>query len=351
MEDEVEKQVKIVAVDDEEVNLLLIEELVKRIGLNIVTFSNAYEALEFIKHNKVDVLLVDYMMPGIDGLEVIKTVHEIDPAVISVMITAAGDSRELKLKALEAGATEFLTKPIDAFELQVRIRNLVTIRSAYNILDNFNRMLKSEIARATEEIISRERETLHVLSNVAEYKDPETGNHITRVAHYSRLLAREYGLNTSEQELLFYTAPLHDVGKVGIPDSILLKPGRLTPEEFEIMKTHTTIGYNLMKKYKNKYLQKGALIALTHHEKYDGTGYPEGLKGENIPICGRIVAVADVFDALVSERPYKPAWPLDKAFSLISSESGKHFDPQLAEIFLSHRQEIEKIFYRFSDNE
>ncbi len=339
----------IVAIDDEEFNLFLFQELAKEIGFSIKGFVDPKEGLAFIESNQTDILFVDYMMPDIDGLEVIKRVHSIDPSVLIIMITAAGENRALKLKALEYGASEFLTKPIDGIEFQIRLKNLVSLKRAHNVLKDFNKVLKEEVKRATQEIVERELETIQSLSKAAEYKDRETGNHILRVAHYSKIVAKGYGFTEEDQDMIFFSSPLHDIGKVGIPDSILIKPGKLTKEEFELMKKHTIIGYNIMHKSKNKYLKTGAVIALTHHEKFDGTGYPKGLKGEEIPIMGRIVAIADVFDALTSVRPYKPAWPIEKAFDLISEERGKHFDPKLAEIFLNNKEKIEEIFQKFKD--
>ncbi len=339
----------IIAIDDEEINLLLFQELGREAGIDIRGFSSAREAVEFVKHNHVDIALVDYMMPEMDGLKVIDIIHRQDPSIIIIMITAIGESREIKLRAFELGATEFLTKPLDSVEFQMRLKNLIYLRQAHNILQNFNSVLKQEVKRATRELRMRELETITVLSRAAEFKDYETGNHILRVAHYSVLIAKKYGLSKREQDILFFSSPLHDVGKVGIPDNILTKPGRLTKEEFEIIKTHTTIGYAIMNECRNNYLQKGAEIALAHHEKFDGSGYPKGLQGEDIPFRGRIVAIADVFDALTTTRPYKEAWPLSRAFDLISRERGRHFDPELARVFLDSSGEVEEIFNKFSN--
>jgi response regulator RpfG family c-di-GMP phosphodiesterase len=197
--------------------------------------------------------------------------------------------------------------------------------------------------------VQREHEALQVLSKTAEYKDPETGSHISRVAHYSKLMAKGYGLDEDEQELIFYASPLHDIGKVGINDNVLLKPGKLTPEEFEIMKGHSQIGYEILKSSENPYLRAGAIIAHTHHEKFDGSGYPRGIKGDDIHIYGRITAIADVFDALTSERPYKKAWSFNDAAALIKNESGLHFDPELVTIFIDHIDTVREIYRTFSE--
>ena len=203
---------------------------------------------------------------------------------------------------------------------------------------------------AREEVFSREMETLEVLGSASDYRDPETGAHIIRVGHYSKMLASCLREDKDAQDLIFMASPLHDIGKLGIPDTILLKPGRLTSDEFEIMKTHTKIGYDILKNSKSWYLRAGGEIALTHHEKYDGSGYPSGLKGNSIPLFGRIVCVADVFDALTSKRPYKDPWPLQKAFDFLESESGKSFDPVITSYFIENRELVESIFYENQEN-
>jgi len=200
--------------------------------------------------------------------------------------------------------------------------------------------LQEEVAKATRHIIERERETIERLAMTAEFRDPETGAHILRMAAFSRLIARNLGLPEAEQERILVAAPMHDVGKVGIPDSILLKPARLSPEEFQVMEQHTLIGHGILDRSISHYLQTAAEIALCHHEKYDGSGYPRGLAGGNIPLFGRIVAVADVFDALTSVRPYKPAWELERATALIREHSGTHFDPSCVDAFFASWDEV-----------
>ncbi len=202
-------------------------------------------------------------------------------------------------------------------------------------------------AIAKKEIFIREKETLNVLGNASDYKDPETGAHIARVSEYSLILSKALGQDKAIQDLLYYTAPLHDIGKLGIPDAILLKPGKLSTEEFEIIKTHTTIGFNILKNPSSKYLKAGAIIAKTHHEKFDGTGYPNSLTGTNIPVFGRIVSIADVFDALTTKRPYKPAWPFERALDLIMEERGRQFDPDLVNIFYKNISMIKDIYTNF----
>jgi response regulator RpfG family c-di-GMP phosphodiesterase len=339
----------IIAVDDEPFNLMLIEELAALKGLKVKTFLSPVEALRYVQEETVDLLLTDYMMPEIDGIELIRRCRAVKPDILSVVITATSDSEEVKLQALEAGATDFLTKPINAVEFQLRVQNLATIRKSQLFLSGFNETLKQEVAIATEKLIQREHEALVVLSSTAEYRDPETASHISRVAHYSKLMAEGYGLDQEEQERIFYASPLHDVGKVGIKDEILLKPGKLTDEEFEYMKTHAEIGYEILKNCENPFLKAGAVIARSHHEKFDGSGYPRGIKGEDIPLYGRITAIADVFDALTSHRPYKKAWSFEEAFEFIRDQSGAHFDPKLVKIFIDNAEAVRKIYTTFAE--
>ncbi len=324
----------IIAVDDQEFNLLVLEEMSAQIGFTVTSFIDPREALEYLRETSVDMMITDYMMPQIDGIELIERARVLQPDLISVMVTAVSDNNELKVRALEVGATDFLTKPINIAELQAKLKN---------------RELQRQVERATKALVEREHEALRVLSATAEYRDPETGSHIARVAHYSKMLARLCGLSLEEQDILFYASPLHDIGKVGISDAILLKPGKLTDDEFSTMKRHSMIGYEILRGAQNSYLEAGAVIAKTHHEKYDGSGYPLGSKGEEIHIYGRITAIADVFDALTSVRPYKKAWSFDEGIAFLEQNSGGHFDPILVEMFVAHQEEVRKIYEQFSE--
>jgi len=316
---------KIVVVDDEIMNVILLEELIKQEGYqNYKTFEDPVEALEYIKTESVDILIIDYNMPQINGIELLKASKILHPDMVSIMVTANNDEN-MMCKALEAGVTEFLLKPIFPTTFTLRLKNMLELKSSLNITKDFNNLLTSKVEEATKALQLSEYETLEVLSKAAEYKDPETASHIARVAHYSKLLGRASGLSKEEQEILYYASPLHDIGKIGIIDDILLKPGKLTAEEFDEMKTHTIKGGDILKDKTNPFLVAGKTIALTHHEKYNGKGYPNGLKGEEIPLYGRIVAVADVFDALTSVRPYKEAWSFEKALNLLIDERGQQF--------------------------
>ncbi|MBN2870041.1 MAG: response regulator [Campylobacterales bacterium] len=296
-----------------------------------LTFANPLEVVEYLRHSAVDLLITDFNMPRMDGIELLKKAKEIQPGIMSIMITANGEE-SVRIQALDEGVDDFLTKPYSPSEVKLRIKN--------------RHILRLE-ERSTQALKEREHEALRILSKTAEYKDPETASHVARVAHYSKLLGRLYGLDKEEQEILFYAAPLHDIGKVGIKDDILLKPGKLDDDEFELMKAHSRVGYEILADAENPYLRAGAVIAQSHHEKYNGRGYPLGLTGEDIPLYGRIVAIADVFDALTSIRPYKRAWSFEEAMELIKSEKGEHFDPVLVDLFVESETQIREIFIRF----
>ena len=338
----------IIVVDDTILNVVLLEEICKDEGHNVDSFTNPLEALESIKQKEYDLAFIDYMMPELNGIELIKQIKQIQPNLISVMITAA-DSQEVKLKALEAGASEFLSKPIDISEMMIRLKNMNKLIQAEKVLRDYNKKLQNEINLAIQKIQKGEYETLDVLSKVAEYRDEDTHNHTKRVAEYSKLIAKQAGLDEEMQDLIYHASPLHDVGKVAVADAILLKPGKLTDEEFAVMKTHAQIGYEMLNEFENKYLKAGAIIALSHHEKFNGNGYPNGLKGDEIDIMGQIVAIADVFDALTSKRPYKEPWPLEKAFNLLKEEAGKHFNPFLVEVFLNQKSAIIEVKEKYKD--
>jgi putative two-component system response regulator len=323
----------IIAIDDTQTNLVLYRYLLKSLPETAMEgFEDPAAALVWLaapeEMHPADLILLDYMMPGIDGLEFMRRLAEIphrrDTPV--VMVTADNES-DVRYRALEAGARDFLTKPIDKAELRARAQNQLALRQAQRQLAARAAWLAEEVKKATSEIRSRERETILRLSRAAEYRDPETGGHLQRMARYSELVARGLGLPQVECELILEAAPMHDIGKVGISDDILLKPGQLTAEEFTLMKRHAEIGHAILADSPSPLMQCAAAIALSHHEKWDGSGYPQGLAGEAIPLHGRIVAVADVFDALSSTRPYKSAWPLEKALDLLRDQAGRHFDP------------------------
>jgi len=343
----------VLIIDDTDINLILFAALVKKLDdCEPHTFATARAGLEWAKERIPDLVIVDYMMPDIDGLEFIRLLRELPGcAVVPIVMITANDQKQLRYRALDIGANDFLTKPVDKVEFLARSRNMLLVSDANKQLTDRAQWLADEVRKATAEIVARERETVIRLCKAAEYRDPETGAHILRMAHYSQLIARGLGLSVQEQDLLLEAAPMHDIGKVGIADKILLKPARLDADEFEVMKQHAMYGYELLKGSSSRVLQAGAEIARGHHEKFDGSGYPDGLQGEAIPIFSRIVAVADVFDALTSERPYKPAWTLEAAVDFLLQGSGTHFDPNCVKAFLDAWDDVMEIRSRYQEDE
>ena len=344
------ENMRIISIDDNKTNLLIIESYAKILNLEIESFLNPKEALEASFEKEYDLVIVDYMMPEINGLEFIQSFRQNNQSTPIIMLTAVDDDMNLQIKALEYGANDFLSKPINAPAFKARIINMLKLRKSQLLLQDKALLLQDEVKLATIRLKESEYETLQMLGKTAEFKDPETNAHTQRVAYYCKLLARAYGLDENLQDIIFYASPFHDLGKIGIPDNILLKPGKLDDDEFSIMKNHAKIGYEILKGSKSKYLKAGGVIAYNHHEKYDGTGYPNGLKGESIPIFGRITAVADVFDALTSSRPYKKAWSLEEAFDFLIEEKSVHFDPKLVDLFLENKNEVINIHNKFKED-
>jgi putative two-component system response regulator len=290
----------VLIIDDSDINLTLIKALVIKLGdCTPVLFDNPLKAMDWCKENIPDLVIVDYMMPDMDGHQFIRgfrALHGRDE--IPLLMVTANDQKDVRYEALLGGANDFLTKPIDRVEFSARAKNMLSLRTGQKHLADRAQHLMAMVDERTREIREREKELIIRMSRAAEFRDPETGAHIQRMAHYSAIIAKGLGLDEVSQRLILEAAPMHDVGKIGIPDYILLKPGKLTPEEFEIMKGHSRLGFELLKESGSEILRAGAEIAISHHEKFDGSGYPKGIKGADIPLFGRIVAVADVFDAL-----------------------------------------------------
>ncbi|MYN06422.1 HD-GYP domain-containing protein [Pseudoduganella aquatica] len=338
---------KVVIVDDTHINLVLMSRLIGKLeGVETVSFQAARAALDWCNSNAWDLLIIDYMMPDMDGLALIAAladgVHADPRERPPVLMVTASTDVEVRHRALENGASDFLIKPIDKVEFLARTRNMLQLRRA-------TVGLRGEVRKATAELRAREQETIMLLARASEYRDPETGAHILRMAHYSRLIAAELGLSEQQQEDILNAAPMHDVGKVGTPDHILLKPGRLNEEEMVVMRQHARMGYDILKGSQAPMLQLAAEIALSHHERWDGGGYPNGHAGEQIPLVGRIVAVADVFDALTSVRPYKQAWSMDAARQYLLDNCGSHFDARCVQALLARWGEVLAISARYRD--
>ena len=344
---------RIVIVDDDLVNLQLVAGLVRKLGNDEpVPFRNPLAALLWCAENDVDLLIIDFMLPELDGVSFIRSFRELpDKADTPVLMVTDDLERGMRHEVLQCGATDILTKPLDAVEFRVRLKNMLTLRRNQQLLADRAAHLTMEVTLATTEIARREDEMITRLSRAAEFRDPDTGAHIQRMARYSHLIAVQMGLPPGQCDLILKAAPMHDIGKVAIPDNVLFKPGKLTGAEFEIMKGHADAGYRILKGSASQMLRIAAGIARSHHEKYDGTGYPLGLCGGMIPLPARIVAIADVFDALTSARPYKDAWPVDQALHFLASGSGAHFDPVCVSAFMARVDDVRAIQSAFPGSE
>jgi putative two-component system response regulator len=269
---------------------------------------------------------------------------------LPILVISQERNRVIQFSALEAGAKDFLVKPYDSIEVLLRIRNFLEVRTMHRQIREQNKLLEQRVVDRTEQLYQTQIDTIKRLSRAVEYRDSETGAHTTRIEQYVYYLSKALGFGEEESKILSTASLLHDVGKIGIPDHILRKAGKLTPEEWEVMKTHTTIGAKLLSGSTSTFLKMGEEIALTHHEKWDGTGYPRGLAGSNIPMAGRICGLCDVFDALTSNRPYKEIWPNEKALEEIEKERGRHFDPHMVDCFLKILPEIRRIRQQYGDS-
>jgi putative two-component system response regulator len=342
---------RILLVDDNPVNIALLEEILAHHGYTGIVSTNDPRAVDTIAQNgKLDLVVLDIRMPRMSGLEVLKRLkdkieHDHLPVI---MLTAQSDS-QTRLTALELGAKDFITKPFHTEEALLRIHNTLEMRHLYKQQLHQSEILEDAVRERTQDLYHTQLEIVRRLGRAGEYRDNETGMHVTRISHFSRVLARKAGLDAAEAELISIASSMHDVGKIGIPDSILLKPGPLTPAEREIMQTHAEIGADILDGPASDTLVMAREIALTHHERWDGTGYPKGLAGDAIPIAGRITAVVDVFDALTSVRPYKRAWSIEDSVALVRDSAGTHFDPRLVSLFLASLPDFVAIRARFSD--
>jgi putative two-component system response regulator len=321
---------KILIIDDQKINVRLLEGILVQAGYkNIIASTESSEALPLFREHNPDLVLLDLHMPAPDGFTVMSQIKEIDSKnVVPVVVLTADAGQHVKQQALQGGAMDFLNKPFSSIEVLLRVRNLLQIRQSHLQLTNQNQILETMVQERTRKLEETQVEMLDRLAQAAECRDDDTGQHTNRVGNLAAHLGEKLGMSPRETWLLRRAAALHDVGKIAIPDSILLKPGKLTPEEFDVIKSHTIAGGRLLQ------VKMAETIAVTHHEKWNGHGYPVGLKGEDIPLEGRIVALADVFDALTNERPYKRAWTIEEAMAEIVEQSEQHFDPRVVDAFL-----------------
>jgi putative two-component system response regulator len=354
---------RILVVDDVEPNLALLGSLVRSFGYEVETARDGLEALAKLALG-VDLMLLDVMMPGLDGYEVARRVRA-DPrtADLPIILVTVLDSREDRVKAIQAGASDFIAKPVEKTELLVRISSQLRLKEAQDALRRSQAGLEEQVARRTEELrrtcedaadANRRTYAAHVdtirrLVLAAELKDPETARHILRISRYGAVLAKALHMSPGESEVLAHAVTMHDVGKIGIPDAILFKRGALDAEEKKVMESHTLIGSRILADSPSELMQLGQVVALSHHERWDGTGYPRRLRGEQIPIAGRLCAVVDVFDAMTTARPYRPAFPPEAALEALRQGRGAQFDPRLLDLFMDRLDEVLAVRERLAE--
>ncbi len=367
------KSSKIMIIDDEPLLVRIVQQFLKSSGYSdFVPVTNSQNAMQMINSEQPDLVLLDIMMPGVSGLEILQTRQKIESVqFIPFIILTASDDAETKLTALELGATDILRKPLDPIDLCLRVRNALLVKAHQDHLQVYAEELARKVNDRTAELESSREQIIHGLAKAAEFRDNDTGKHVVRVGKYCSIIAQELGFPAEYCHRIELAAQLHDVGKIGVPDSILLNPGKLSAEAFEKMQLHCNLGCSIIEPLAEHELElitrrsneansndqkepatlliMAANIAKTHHENWDGKGYPKGLIGDRIPIEGRITAVADVYDALSSERPYKAAFPIEKSLGIMKEEIGRRFDPVIVDAFLKRIVDIEKTRIQFSD--
>lgn len=363
---------RIAIVDDEPINIKVVRKHLQAAGYaDFVTTSDAAGAMDLIRAERPDVVLLDVVMPKVNGIEILEAVRA-DPKLspTPVLILTASTDAETKLRALSAGATDFLAKPVDPNELVPRLRNALIVKAHQDHLASYSEQLEREVRLRTAELEASRLQVVHCLARAAEFRDDATGRHVLRVGRYAALLAVELGFAPAAAEMLGLAAQLHDVGKIGLPDAVLLKPGNLTSAEYEVVRRHCDIGAAIVQPMPperlrgllgwrqaggavgacNPLLEMAGRIAHAHHERWDGTGYPRGLAGEAIPVEARITAVADVFDALSTPRPYKPAYPVDRCLDMLEADRGTHFDPSVIDALSRRSADFERVALQEADS-
>ena len=342
---------RILIVDDAESHILLLRKILKIAGYtSVATTTNSAEVVDLYREFRPDLVVLDLHMRPFDGFQVIDQLKALEPdSYVPVLMMTALNDQEVLLKALKAGARDFLNKPFDRVEALTRIRNMLEVRLLHNQVRDQNRVLEEAVRARTREIRDTRLEVIRRLGRAAEYRDNETGLHIIRMSLAASVLGRAAGMTSIECDLILNASPMHDIGKIGIPDRILLKPGPLDENEWKVMKRHPAIGAELLAGGSSDLMQMAESIALCHHEKWDGSGYPRGLTGERIPFAARVVAVCDVFDALLSKRPYKEPWTVEQALAELDKRAGSHFDPALVTKFHTVLDQVLDIQARYAD--
>ncbi len=343
---------RVLIVDDQQANVLLLERMLCGAGYTAVTSTtNPGEVCRLHARNRYDIILLDLQMPVTDGFAVMEGLKALDPdSYLPVLVITA--QPEHKLRALQAGAKDFVRKPFELAEVLARVRNMLEVRLLHRELQGFNDVLKRRVRERTAELQESYSETIFTMTRAAEQRDEDTGSHVRRISYYTRSLSRRLGQDEDFVEKIFLASPMHDIGKIGIPDHILLKPGVLTTEEWEVMKGHTWIGARILGEGKSPYLRMGAEIALDHHERWDGGGYPSGKRGDGISLPARIMNICDVYDALRSHRPYKPGFDHQTAAEIITRGDGRtlpeHFDPAVLAAFEADEEAFRDVFETYS---
>ncbi len=343
---------KILIVDDEQGNIHVLERMLNSVGYhNITSTTDSRSTPDLYQSMNPDLILLDIKMPGFSGFDVMNALKTLEnESYLPILVLTAQLDSETRLKAIKAGAKDFVNKPFIMEEMLARINNLLEVRMLHNCLHSDKKSLETQVVERSQELRQYQVEIIHRLARAAEYRDNETGMHVIRISKLCERLARGLGLSDDECHLIRHASPMHDIGKIGIPDQILLKPGKLTLKEWSVMKTHAEIGALILSGSESEFLQMAEIIAGSHHERWDGSGYPRGLKEDEIPMVSRIVTVCDVFDALTSDRPYKKAWSVEDTVVEMESQSGKLFDPHVLRTFMTLLPEMIAISEQFSDN-
>ena len=344
-------EAKILIVDDEPGNIHVLERMLNSAGYhNITSTTDGRSTPELYQSIHPDLILLDIRMPGFNGFDVMNALSILEQeSYLPILVLTAQLDTETRLKAIKAGAKDFVNKPFIMEEMLARINNLLEVRMLHNNLHHEKKTLQTQVVESSQELHQYQVEIIHRLARAAEYRDNETGMHVIRISKLCERLARGHGLSDHECHLIRHASPMHDIGKIGIPDHILLKSGKLSSQEWSVMKTHSDIGALILSGSESEFLQMAEVIAGSHHERWDGNGYPRGLKGEEIPLVSRIVTICDVFDALISDRPYKEAWTVENTVAEMKKQSGKLFDPNVLQTFMDLLTEMVDIAQQFSD--
>lgn len=345
-------EAKILIVDDEPGNIQVLERMLGAAGYrNIISTTDSRSTPAIYQSIHPDLILLDIRMPEFNGFDVMDALKALEKeSYLPILVLTAQMDTETRVKAIKAGAKDFLNKPFLMEEILARINNLLEVRMLHNSVCSEKKSLETQVVERSEELRQYQVEIIHRLARAAEYRDNETGMHVIRISKLCECLARGLNLSGHDCHLIHHASPMHDIGKIGIPDHILLKPGKLTLEEWSVMKTHSDIGSLILSGSESEFLQMAEVIAGAHHERWDGSGYPRGLKGDEIPLVARIVTVCDVFDALTSDRPYKEAWSIEKTVAEMKNQSGKLFDPHVLSTFMTLLPEMTCIIEKFSDS-